>query len=95
MVTGRRHVIARACESAQLGYSSGMSPMRRSRRAIPALAAALALGVAACGEEDAERAVDQGVKEAEQVGRDAEKAGEDAAREAEKGAEEAERELEK
>jgi hypothetical protein len=87
--------LARACEAAQLGYSSGMSPMRRSRRAFPALAAAFVLGVAACGEDDAERAVDQGVDEAEQVGGDAEKAGEDAAGEAEKGAEEAERELEK
>jgi hypothetical protein len=72
-----------------------MSLMRRCRRAIPALAAALALGVAACGEEDAERAVDQGVDEAEEAGRDAEKAGEDAAEEAEKGVEDAERELEK
>jgi hypothetical protein len=95
MMSDRRHVIARACESAQLGYPSGMSPMRRFRRAIPALAAALALGVTACGEEDAERAVDQGGKEAEEVGRDAEKAGEDAAGEVEEGAEEAERELEK
>jgi hypothetical protein len=71
-----------------------MSPTRRLRHAIPALAAAIALGGAACG-EDAERAVDQGVKEAEEAGRDAEKAGEDAAGEAEKGAEEAEREVEK
>lgn len=69
--------------------------MRRARRAIPALAASLALGVAACGEEDVERSVDQGAKEAEEAGRDAEKAGEDAAGEAKKGAEEAERELEK
>ena len=71
-----------------------MSPTRRLRQAIPALAAAIALGGAACG-EDAERAVDQGVKEAEEAGRDAQKAGEDAAGEAEKSAEEAEREVEK
>ena len=71
-----------------------MSPTRRLRHAIPALAAAIALGVAACG-EDAKRAVDQGVKEAEEAGRDVEKAGEDAAGEVEKGVEEAEREIEK
>ena len=71
-----------------------MSSTRRLRHAIPALAAAIALGVAACG-EDAERAVDQGVKEAEEAGRDVEKAGEDAAGEVEKGVEEAEREIEK
>ena len=55
-----------------------MSSTRRLRHAIPALAAAIALGG-----EDAERAVDQGVKEDEAAGRDAEEAGEDAAREAE------------
>lgn len=71
-----------------------MSSTRRLRHAGLALAAAIALGGAACG-EDAERAVDQGVKEAEEAGRDAKKAGKDAAAEAEKAAEEAKRELEK
>ena len=71
-----------------------MSSTRRLREVIPALAAAVALGVAACG-EDAERAVDQGVKEAEEAGRDAKKAGEDAAAEAEKAAEDAKSEVEK
>jgi len=64
------------------------------RLAIPALAATISLGAAACG-DDAERAVDKGVKEAEEAGRDVEKAGEDAAGEVEKGVEEAEREVEK
>ena len=72
-----------------------MTLVRRARRAIPALATALALGVAACGQEDVERGVDQGAKEAEEAGRDAGKAGEDAATEAQQAAEEARRELEK
>jgi hypothetical protein len=67
---------------------------RRLRRAIPVLAAAAALGLVACDDEEVERGVDEGAKEAEQAGRDAKKAGEDAAREAKKGAKEAERELE-
>ena len=71
-----------------------MRPTRRLRQTIPALAAAIALGLAACG-DDAERAVDQGVKEAEEAGRDAKKAGEDAAAEAEKRAEDAKSELAK
>jgi hypothetical protein len=65
--------------------------MRLARRSITALAAALALGLAACGEEDAERSLDEGAKQAEDAGRDAGKAGEDAANEAEKEAEELER----
>ena len=72
-----------------------MSLLPRARRAIPVLAAALALGAAGCGEDDVERAVDQGAKEAEEAGRDAEKAGKDAVDEAEKAAEDAEREVEK
>jgi hypothetical protein len=83
-----------------------MSLPRHVRRTIPAIAAALALGLAACGDDDVERNVEEGAKEAREAGRDAKKAGEDAAREAEeagedaaretkKGAKEAERELEK
>ena len=68
-----------------------MSRIRLARRSFAALAAALALGLAACGEEDAERSLDKGAKEAEEAGRDAGKAGEDAANEAEKEAEELER----
>ena len=71
-----------------------MMRVSHARRAIPALAAAFALGVAACGEEDVERGVDQGAKEAEEAGRDAEKVGKDAAGKAKKGAKEAEREAE-
>ena len=72
-----------------------MNVLSRARRAIPVLAAALALGAAGCGEDDVERAVDQGAKEAEDAGRDAEKAGKDADEKAEKAAEDAEREVEK
>ncbi len=82
-------------ESDRCGYAPGMPLLRRARRSIPVLAAALALGVAACGEDDVERGVDQGAKEAEEAGRDAEKAGEDAVNEAEEAAEDAEREVEK
>jgi hypothetical protein len=72
-----------------------MSVPRRARRSIPVLLAALALGAAGCGEDDVERSIDQGAKEAEEAGRDAEKAGKDAADEAEKAAEDAQREVEK
>lgn len=72
-----------------------MSLPRQVRRTIPAVAAALALGLAACGDDDVERNVEEGAKEAREAGRDAKKAGEDAAREAKKSAKEAERELEK
>jgi uncharacterized protein YgiB involved in biofilm formation len=71
-----------------------MSPPRRLRLALSVLAAAAAFGLAACDDEEVERGVDEGAKEAEQAGRDAKKAGEDAAREAKQGAREAERELE-
>jgi hypothetical protein len=72
-----------------------MSLQQRALRAIPALAAALALGIAACDDEDVERNVEEGAKEAREAGRDAKKAGQDAATEAEKQADEAKRELEK
>jgi hypothetical protein len=72
-----------------------MSLVRRARRSIPALAAALALGVAACGDDDAERALDKGAKEAEKAGKKAKKAGEDAANEVEKSAEDAKDDAEK
>jgi hypothetical protein len=71
-----------------------MSLVRRARRTVPALAAALALGVAACGEDDADRALDKGAKEAEKAGKKAEKAGKDAANEAEKAGEDAANEVE-
>jgi hypothetical protein len=70
-----------------------MGHLRAARRALPGLAVALALGVAACGEEDVERGVDQGTKQAEEAGRDAEKAGKDAARDAEDAAEDAKDDL--
>jgi hypothetical protein len=71
-----------------------MSLPRRLRRIVPALAAALALGLAACGDDDVERGVEEGAKETKEAGRDAKKAGKDAAREVEQGAKEAEREIE-
>jgi hypothetical protein len=77
------------------GIPNGMSLPRRARRAVPVLAAALALGAAGCGEDDVERSIDQGAKEAEEAGRDAEKAGKDAANKAEEAAKDAEREVEK
>lgn len=87
---------ARVWEASRLGYPSDMSRLvSRSRFAIASIAAALALGAAACGEEDVERGVGQGAKEAEDAGRDAGKAGEDAAGKAKKDAEAAKRELEK
>ena len=67
---------------------------RRTGLTTAVLAAALALGPAACDEDDAERNVEEGAKEAREAGDDAKKAGEDAAREAEKGANEAQREIE-
>jgi hypothetical protein len=72
-----------------------MSLPAHARRAIAALAAALALGIAACDDEDVERGVEEGATESEQAGRDAKEAGEEAAREAEKTADEAKRELDK
>lgn len=81
-----------------LGYPFSMS-LRAARRALPRLLVALALGVAACGEDDVERGVNEGANQAEEAGRDAGKAAEgaaeDAAREAEGAAEDAESELEK
>jgi hypothetical protein len=67
---------------------------RRLRLMAPVLAAAAALGLGACDDEEVERGVDEGAKEAREAGRDAKEAGEDAAREAKEGAKEAERELE-
>lgn len=72
-----------------------MSLLRRARRAIPVLAAAVALGAAGCGEDDVERSIDQGAEEAEKAGRDAKKAGEDAADDVGNAAEDAKREVEK
>jgi hypothetical protein len=88
-----------------LGYSCSMTLQKRSRALTAVLASSLALGLAACGEDDVERNVEEGAKETREAARDAKKAGEDAAREAkkvgkdaareaEKGANEAERELE-
>jgi hypothetical protein len=68
--------------------------LQRHARTVPALAAALLLGLAACGEDDVERNVEEGAKETRDAARDAKKSGEDAAREAEKQAKEAERDLE-
>jgi hypothetical protein len=66
-----------------------MNLARRARRSVPALVTALALGVAACGDDDAERALDKGAKKAEKAGKKAEKAGKDAANKVENSAEDA------
>jgi hypothetical protein len=72
-----------------------MTLPRAVRRALPALAAAVLLGLGACGEDDVERNVEEGAREAKEGARDAKEAGEDAAREAEKQAKEAERDAER
>jgi hypothetical protein len=72
-----------------------MTIRRRTGFATAVLAAALVLGAAACEDEDAERNVEEGAREAREAARDAKKAGEDAAREAEKAGEDAAREAEK
>jgi hypothetical protein len=71
-----------------------MTLPRRARQTIPALAAAVLLGLAGCGDDDVERGVEEGAKDVKEAGRDAKKTGEDAAREAEKQAKEAERDIE-
>ena len=72
-----------------------MNLARRARRSFPALVTALALGVAACGDDDAERALDKGAKEAEKAGSKTKKAAEDAADKVGDSAEDAAREAEK
>jgi hypothetical protein len=73
-----------------------MPALRHPTARIAGLAASRdALGLAACGENDVERGVEEGAWDAEEAGHDAGRAGEDAARDAEKGAEDAQRELEK
>jgi hypothetical protein len=79
----------------QPGTHTAMTLRRRTGLTTIALAAALALGPAACQEDDAERNVEEGAREAREAARDAKKAGEDAAREAEKAGEDAAREAEK
>jgi hypothetical protein len=76
------------------GTRSPMTLQKRARLLTAALASSLILGLAACGEDDVERNVEEGAKEAREAGRDAKKAGKDAAREAEKGANEVQREIE-
>jgi len=75
-----------------------MTLAQKARRALPALMIACALGVAACGEDDVERNLNDGADAAKEAGedakREAEEAGKDAKREAEKGANELEKELE-
>ena len=66
----------------------------RASRLATTVVVALTLGVGACGEDDVERGVEEGAKEAREAGRDAKQAGKDAAGEVEKGAKEAEREVE-
>jgi F0F1-type ATP synthase membrane subunit b/b' len=66
-----------------------MTLQKRARLLTAALASSLILGLAACGEDDVERNVEEGAKEAREAGRDAKKAGEDAAKEARKAGEEA------
>jgi hypothetical protein len=71
----------------------------RSRRAVPAFIAAVALGVAGCGEGDVESGVGQGAEKAKEAGKKAadkaEKGAREAADKAEKGAKEAKRDAEK
>jgi hypothetical protein len=59
----------------------------RSRRVVPAFIAALAFGVAGCGEKDVESGASQGAEKAKEAGKDA-------AGEAEKRAKEAKRDAE-
>jgi hypothetical protein len=72
-----------------------MTFQERARLLTAALASSLVLGLAACGEDDVERNVEEGAKEAREAGRDAKKAGEDAARETKKAGKDAAREAEK
>jgi hypothetical protein len=72
-----------------------MTLQKRARVLAGALASSLILGLAACGEDDVERNVEEGAKEAREAGRDAKKAGEEAAREAKKAGKDAAREAEK
>jgi len=68
---------------------------RGARRSIAAVATALALGAAGCGESDVQRGVDDADKKAQEAGQDAKQAGQDAKDEAEKRANEAARDIEK
>lgn len=77
------------------GYALAMRIARGARRSIVAVATALAIGVAGCGESDAQRGADDARKKAEEAGQDAKQAGQDAKDKAEKRAEEAAREIEK
>jgi hypothetical protein len=72
-----------------------MTLQERARLLTAALASSLVLGLAACGEDDVERNVEEGAKEAREAGRDAKKAGEDAGKEAKKAGKDAAREAEK
>jgi hypothetical protein len=72
-----------------------MTLQERARLVTAALASSLVLGLAACGEDDVERNVEEGAKEAREAGRDAKKAGEDAGKEAKKAGKDAAREAEK
>jgi hypothetical protein len=72
-----------------------MTIRRRTGLTTAVLAAALALGPAACDDDAAENNVEEGAREAREAAGDAEQAGEDAAREAEKAGEDAAREAEK
>jgi hypothetical protein len=72
-----------------------MTLQKRARLVAAALASSLVLGLPACGEDDVERNVEEGAKEAREAGRDAKKAGEDAAQEAKKAGKDAAREAEK
>jgi hypothetical protein len=82
-------------EAGRLGYPWPMNPKKRVRLVTLALASSLALGLAACGEDDAERNVEERVKQAREAGRDAKKAGQEAAREAKKAGEDAANKAEK
>jgi hypothetical protein len=77
-----------------LGYPCTMTLKRRAGVLTAAIASSAVLGLAACGEDDVERNVEEGAKEVREAGRDAKNAGEDAAKEAEKAGKKAAKEAE-
>jgi hypothetical protein len=77
-----------------LGYPSPMTLQRRAGVLTAAIASSIVLGLAACGDEDVERNVEEGAQEVEEAGGDAKEAGKKAAKEAEEGANDVQREIE-
>jgi hypothetical protein len=71
-----------------------MTLQRRAGVLTAAIASSIVLGLAACGDEDVERNVEEGAQEVEEAGGDAKEAGKKAAKEAEEGANDVQREIE-